>query len=93
MKRLYAKYKNRLEIVGIDCRDTPEKWLGGDRRTPAAVGQCPEPGRYAVRRRRFGEIRRRKLPDKVLVDPEGRIVGKFAGEGPDFYEKLAEALK
>ena len=93
MKRLYAIYKNRLEIVGIDCRDTPEKWLAaiGEHQLPWVNVRNPEgtPSaedvsvRYAVE----------SYPTKVLVDPEGRIVGKFAGEGPDFYEKLAEALK
>ena len=93
MKRLYAIYKNRLEIVGIDCRDTPEKWLAaiGEHQLPWVNVRNPEDTpsaedvsvRYAVE----------SYPTKVLVDPEGRIVGKFAGEGPDFYEKLAEALK
>ena len=26
LKEYYAKYKDRLEIVGIDCNDTAEKW-------------------------------------------------------------------
>lgn len=93
MKRLYAKYKNRLEIVGIDCRDTPEKWLAaiGEHQLPWVNVRNPEDTPYAedVSVRYAVE----SYPTKVLVDPEGRIVGKFAGEGPDFYEKLAEALK
>lgn len=27
MKRYYDRYKSKLEIVGIDCNDTPERWL------------------------------------------------------------------
>ena len=26
MKKYYEKYKGKLEILGIDCRDTEEKW-------------------------------------------------------------------
>lgn len=26
MKKAYAKHKAKVEFVGIDCRDTEEKW-------------------------------------------------------------------
>ena len=26
MKKYYEKYKGKMEIVGVDCGDTDEKW-------------------------------------------------------------------
>lgn len=93
MKRYYDRYKSKLEIVGVDCNDTPERWLAAveehrlpwinvynPKDVPAAEDISVE---YAVS----------GYPTKVIIGPDGLIIGKYAGEGPDFYKKLDEALK
>ena len=32
-------------------------------------------------------------PTKVIIGPDGLIIGKYAGEGPDFYEALHKTIK
>lgn len=93
MKRYYDRYKSKLEIVGIDCNDTPERWLAAveehrlpwinvrnPKDVPAAEDISVE---YAVS----------GYPTKVIIGPDGLIIGKYAGEGPDFYEALHKTIK
>ena len=93
MKRYYYRYKSKLEIVGIDCNDTPERWLAAveehrlpwinvynPKDVPAAEDISVE---YAVS----------GYPTKVIIGPDGLIIGKYAGEGPDFYEALHKTIK
>lgn len=84
MKEYYGKYKDRMEIVGICCNDTEDKWKKG-------VGKYQLPWtnlyngfdkeitiRYAVS----------GFPTKVLIDPEGNLVQIFVGESEELYQKL-----
>lgn len=93
MKRYYDRYKSKLEIVGIDCNDTPERWLAAveehrlpwinvydPKDVPAAEDISVE---YAVS----------GYPTKVIIGPDGLIIGKYAGEGPDFYEALHKTIQ
>lgn len=93
MKRYYDRYKSKLEIVGVDCNDTPERWLAAveehrlpwinvynPKDVPAAEDISVE---YAVS----------GYPTKVIIGPDGLIIGKYAGEGPDFYEALHKTIK
>lgn len=93
MKKVYARHKGRLEIVGIACNDTPEKWLAAisEHALPWINVLNPAGARptediavgYAVD----------GFPTKIIIDPEGRFVDSYTGEVPAFYEKLAELLK
>ena len=93
MKEYYAKYNDKLEILGVDCNDTVEKWKN-------AVAQhelpwlhvywdmddenCDNPLElYSVR----------GFPTKVVVDPEGMVAKIIVGEDPAFYEFLDEVMK
>lgn len=73
-----------MEIVGICCNDTDEKWRDG-----VAKHQLPWTNlyngfdkdivtRYAVS----------GFPTKVLIDPEGKLVQIFIGESEEMYQKL-----
>lgn len=93
MKKVYARHKGSLEIVGIACNDTPEKWLAAisEHALPWINVLNPAGARptediavgYAVD----------GFPTKIIIDPEGRFVDSYTGEVPAFYEKLAELLK
>lgn len=84
MKEYYEKYKNRMEIVGICCNDTEEKWRNGVSKhglpwTNLYNGYDKEvTTHYAVS----------GFPTKVLIDPEGNLVQIFVGESEELYQKL-----
>lgn len=86
MKTCYDKYKGKLEILGIDCNDTEEKWR-------AAVAQYELPWLH-VRDDDQSDVRLQYAvqgyPTKVVVDPDGRIARIFLGEDPAFYQYLDE---
>ncbi len=86
MKKYYDRYKDRIEFVGIDCRDTEEEWKEG-----VAEHELPWTNLYN------GDGQEVILaygiqgyPSKIIIDPDGKIVGAFAGESPALYEKLDE---
>lgn len=86
MKKYYAKYKNKMEIVGICCRDTEKKWREGVEElqlpwTNLYNGKADEiTTNYAVS----------GYPTKILIDPDGNIVEIFVGELEELYKKLDE---
>ena len=86
MKEYYAKYKDRIEFVGIDCNDTEEKWKNG-----VAEHGLPWTNLYNGNGKEivtaYGV---QGYPTKIIIDPEGKIVAKFAGEDPAMYKKLDE---
>ena len=82
MKDMYARYNNRLEVVGISCRDTEEVWKKGvaDHALPwtnllNGSGDADVTSRYAIK----------GYPTKIVLDPEGRILKTIIGESPEFY--------
>lgn len=89
MKEYYAKYKDKMEILGVDCNDSEEKWK-------AAVSQYQLPWLHVYCTRKstvLADYAVRGFPTKVIVDPEGKIVRTVIGEDPAFYELLDELLK
>ena len=86
MKEYYAKYKDRIEFVGIDCRDTEEKWKEG-----VAKHELPWTNLYNGDGQEiviaYGV---QGYPTKIIIDPEGKVVEAFLGEDPALYKKLDE---
>ncbi len=87
LKEYYAKYKDRLEIVGIDCNDTAEKWA-------AAVKKHKVPWLHV--RSEDGIIEQKfrvtGYPYKVLISPEGTVLKAYLGETEEFYHYLDATL-
>ena len=90
MKKVYERYRGKLEIVGVDCRDTEEKWK-------AAVEK------YQLKwlnvsskiddKKDLTEIYNVKgYPTKIIISPEGKMVRIFKGESPDFYKALESLI-
>ena len=93
MKEYYAKYSNKLEILGVDCNDTVEKWK-------AAVAEYELPWKHVYWDKNDKNSDNplelyvvRGFPTKVIIDPEGKIAKIIVGEDPVFYEFLDEVLK
>lgn len=89
MKRYYAKYANKLEIIGVDCNDTDEKWK-------AAVEKHQLPWKHVFVPRSDRQVIESfavdTFPTKIVISPDGRIVKVFAGETKDFYQFLDEIM-
>lgn len=87
LKEYYDKYKDRLEIVGIDCNDTAEKWA-------AAVKKHNLPWLQVRSEDGITEdkFRIKGYPYKVLISPEGIVLNAYLGETADFYQYLDSTL-
>ena len=89
MKRYYAKYKDRMEILGIDCRDKEEAWKAAVERHALPWLHVRNEGNpdvsllYAVE----------GYPTKIVVDPEGKIAKIVVGESPEFYQYLDQLFQ
>lgn len=89
LKKAYEKYKGQLEIVGIDCNDTEEKWK-------AAVEKHTLPWIH-VRNEGDPDVTLlygiEGFPTKIILDKEGNIVKTVVGEDPEFYKHLDALMK
>lgn len=91
MKQMYKKYAGRLEIVGVDCRDTEDKWKEAVKRngmTWTNVINSTEKTRdlttiYNVP----------GFPTKIIISPEGEILKIVVGEKDEFYEAIDLIMK
>ena len=89
MKKYYAKYKDRMEIVGICCGDTEEKWRNGVKKH-----ELPWTNLFNDKDNDITTIYAISgYPTKILVDPNGKIVDVFVGESEDLYNRLDELFK
>lgn len=91
MKNYYTKYKDKMEILGVDCRDSEDKW-----RAAVDEYQLPWPQVYcddANLRKLGSKYGVQGFPTKVLVDPNGKIVNTTVGEDPAFYTFLDGLFK
>ncbi len=89
MKKYYEKYKDRLEILGIDCNDKEEKWLDAIKKNELPWKHVFNPKdsdlttKYAIQ----------GFPTKIILDPNGKILKTVVGESPEFYTFLDELFK
>lgn len=90
MKNYYEKYQNKMEILGIDCRDTEAKWK-------AAVAKHNIPWKHVINNREDLDVSSlygvSGYPTKIIVDPDGKIAKVEVGEDPNFYKYLDELFK
>jgi len=91
MKEYYAKYSSKLEILGVDCNDTVEKWKD-------AVAQHELPWLHVYWDNECDDNPMwyygvQGFPTKVVVDPNGQVAKVIIGEDPKFYDFLDEVLK
>ena len=91
MKDVYAKYKDDLEILGVDCHDSERKWQKAVEQydLPWLQVRCPDDmlddlaEMYGID----------GFPTKAVVSPEGKLLKVVAGEDPEFYTYIDELLK
>ena len=88
MKTAYAKHKPKVEIIGIACGDSVEKWKAATKKheLPWISVLNPSDGDltkvYGVK----------AFPTKIVIDPQGKVLKAVRGEDPAFYTYLDEIL-
>ena len=91
LKELSAKYGSDLVIVGIDCRDTQERWRAAVEKYGLdwvnVYNDCTEENNplldaYGVQ----------GFPTKVIVNPEGKVAKIVVGAEPTFPAILARLM-
>ena len=86
MKKYYDKYKDKMEILGIDCNDTEQKWK-------AAVEKHQIPWKHVYNPKGSDLTEKYAIsgfPTKIVIGPDGKIVKTVVGEDPAFYTFLDE---
>lgn len=84
MKAYYAKYKDRVEFVGVDCNEPEQTWRKG-----LEKHQMPWIGVWAGDDRSVqNDYGIQAYPTKIVIDPAGVIVKRFEGESKEFYQYL-----
>ena len=91
MKEYYTKYNDKMEILGVDCNDTVEKWKN-------AVAKHELPWLHVYWDKEKGDnplelYGVQGFPTKVVIDPEGKVAKTIVGEDPAFYDFLDEVIK
>ena len=91
MKEAYTKYKDKMEILGVDCRDTEEKWRAAvdEHQLPWLQVRCPDEQLQTI----ASQYSIEGFPTKVIIDPDGKLVRTVVGEDPAFYTFLDELFK
>ena len=90
MKDVYAKYKDDLEILGVDCQDSERKWRTAVEQydLPWLQVRCPDDMMDDLAQMYGIE----GFPTKAVVSPEGKLLKVVVGEDPEFYTYLDELL-
>ncbi len=85
MKEYYSKYKDKVEFLSIDCRDTKQNWIKAiDKYDMNWINLFTENEKIADR---YGVV---GYPTKIIIDKEGKIALKSMGESDEFYNKMDE---
>ena len=88
MKKYYARYADRLAIVGINCGDTEAKWKAtvAKHELPWINVYCPDGDDLLT------EYDIQGFPTKIVISPDGKIINGVCGEDKSFYQCLDELL-
>jgi thiol-disulfide isomerase/thioredoxin len=91
MKEAYTKYKDKMEILGVDCRDTEEAWKSAvdEHQLPWMQVRCPDDQLQTI----AAQYNIEGFPTKVIINPDGKLVKTVVGEDPAFYTFLDELFK
>ena len=91
MKEAYTKYKDKMEILGVDCRDTEDKWKAAvdEHQLPWLQVRCPDEKLQTI----ADQYGIEGFPTKVVIDPQGKIINTVVGEDPAFYTYLDSLFK
>lgn len=88
MKEYYSKYKDKVEFIGIACRDKDDAWRSAIKKYGLDWVQLfNQTSIDAITL--YGVT---GFPTKFILDKNHKVVFKVIGEDPIFYKKLDELL-
>lgn len=90
MKTYQERYQDKLSFVGIACNDTPEAWRLAILTHGMNWVQVLDAGGEQGLAKQYNV---EAFPTKILLDPEGRFLKAFIGEGQDFYTELDKLFR
>jgi len=85
MKEYYSKYKDKIEFLGIDCRDNKQAWIKA-----IAKYNLNWVNLFAENEKIAEKYGVEGYPTKIIIDKEGKIAIKTTGESDEFYDKMDE---
>lgn len=88
LKAAYEKYKDRLEVVGVDCNETEEAWKAGVKKYDLNWVNVYNPRDSKV----TAEYGVQGYPTKAIIDPQGKIRNITTGHNPDFFVALDQLM-
>ena len=89
LKEAYAKYGDRIVVIGIDCNESEEDWRAG-----VKEHKLPWLNLYNGNDRQlYTEYNIEGFPTKAIINPEGKLVDLTTGEDPTFFSRLEEFVK
>jgi thiol-disulfide isomerase/thioredoxin len=85
MKEYYNKYKDRLEFVGIACADVESDWKKTIEKNGMNWVHILNDASKSDISVLYGVS---SYPTKVIINPNGEIISKLAGENEIFYHQI-----
>jgi thiol-disulfide isomerase/thioredoxin len=93
MKEYYEQYKSKAEFIGVDCRDSEDKWRKAVKDNEINWLHVIDDDSSDVTRNVAAKYAIEGYPTKIILDKDLKIIEIFIGESDAFYEKLDELLK
>lgn len=88
MKQFYDQYRDKVEFISIACRDSQKKWKEAIKKHEMNWVNLLNPDdKLAIAYGIEG------YPTKLIIDPQGKVIGKYLGQGDDFYTELDKLFK
>ncbi len=89
LKEAYKEYNGKIEILGIDCRDTEDAWKEAVKKYELPWLQVYNPGDNDL----LEKYQIKGFPTKFIIDPDGNIANATMGEEPEFFDVLKSLVK
>lgn len=89
LKEAYKEYAGKVEVLGIDCRDSEDVWKEAVKKYELPWLQVYNPKDSDLTKRY--EIK--GYPTKFIINPEGKIANVTIGENPEFFDILKSLVK
>lgn len=91
MKKMYETYKDRLEIVGVACKDKENEWKKAIEENQMTWTNLLNTAEGSTAINNIYNVS--MFPSKIVISPEGIILHIQVGESEDFYKKIDEYMK
>lgn len=89
LKEAYKEYGGKVEVLGIDCRDSEDVWKEAVKKYELPWLQVYNPNDSDLTKR-YGI---KGYPTKFIIDPKGKIANITIGEDPEFFNVLKSLVK